>query len=206
MGQHHSSTVTQRVEWVSELLASSGNYGVVSQLSRTIGVSRQTLYNWKAKGQAALRAALAPAKDRMAGDEIQLERAIVTLLIDGHASYRGIQRCLGELVGQHVSMGRIARVVQEAGARAVQWMSCHRPATARGLALDEMYGSQHGQAYRSRVDVGSGAVWASTSPVAVDGESWTRLMWELQEQGLHWHTTRSRWRASHRGGSQQSES
>ncbi len=31
MGQPHSSTVTQRVEWVSELLASSGNYGVVSQ-------------------------------------------------------------------------------------------------------------------------------------------------------------------------------
>jgi hypothetical protein len=189
MGQPHSSTVTQRVEWVSELLPSSGSYGVVSRLSRTIGVSRQTLYNWKAKGQAALHAALAPAKDGMAGDDIQLERAIMTLLIESHASYRGIQRCLHELLGQHVSMGRIATVVQEAGARAVQWMSRHRPATARGLALDEMYGSQHGQGYLSVVDVGSGAVWASTSPVAVDGESWTLLLWELQEQGLHWHTT-----------------
>ena len=36
---------------------------------------------------------------------------------------------------------------------------------------------------------GRGAVWASTSPVAVDGESWTLLLWQLQEQGLQWETT-----------------
>jgi hypothetical protein len=189
MGHHHSSTVTQRIEWVSELLAKSGSYGVISRLSHTLGVSRQTLYSWKAKGQAALQGALAPAKERLAGEGLRLERAIVTLLVEGHASYRGIQRCLRELLGQHVSLGRIAAVAQEAGARALQWLNDHLPATARGLALDEMYGSQRGEAYLSVVDVGSGAVWASTSPVAVDGESWTLLLWELEEQGLHWHTT-----------------
>jgi hypothetical protein len=118
-----------------------------------------------------------------------LERAVLTLLLEGHASYRGIQGCLRELLGLHVSVGRIAAVVQEAGERARQWMSQHRPASARGLALDEMYGSQRGEAYLSVVDVGSGAVWASTSPVGVDGDSWTLLLWQLQEEGLHWHTT-----------------
>ncbi len=42
---------------------------------------------------------------------------------------------------------------------------------------------------RALVDVHSGAVWASTSPVAVDAESWTLLLWQLQEQGIQWQST-----------------
>ena len=45
-----------------------------------------------------------------------------------------------------------------------------------------------GKPIRVLVDVHSGAVWASTSPVGVDGESWTLLLWQLEEQGVHWHT------------------
>ena len=51
MVQGHCSTASQRAEWVSQLLADSGTYGVVSQLSHLSGVSRQTLYKWKAKGR-----------------------------------------------------------------------------------------------------------------------------------------------------------
>jgi hypothetical protein len=184
----HCSTPSQRVQWVSELLAQEGRYGVVSQMSRSHAVSRQTLYTWKGKGQAALEGALAPKQEPSESDQ-QLERAILTLLVEGHASYRGIQRCLWLLLGVQVSVGKIAAVVQSAGQRAQQWMSRHVPATARGLALDELYGSTHGEAYLNVVDVQSGAVWASTSPVRVDGESWTLLLWELEEQGLHWYTT-----------------
>ena len=186
----HSSTPSQRVHWVSHLLAHSGSYGEVSHLSQMIGVSRQTLYRWKATGQAALEQALrpvsTPAKTESNG---QIERAILTLLVEGHASYRGIQRCLWVLLGVQVSVGKIAAVVQSAGQRAQQWMSRQVPATARGLALDELYGSRHGEAYLNVVDVHSGAVWASTSPVGVDGESWTLLLWELEGQGVHWDTT-----------------
>ena len=35
MGQHHSSTLDQRVGWVSELLTHRGQYGVVSQQEET---------------------------------------------------------------------------------------------------------------------------------------------------------------------------
>jgi hypothetical protein len=44
---------------------------------------------------------------------------------------------------------------------------------------------------RALVDVHSGAVWASTSPVAVDAASWTLLLWQLQEQGMQWQSTES---------------
>jgi hypothetical protein len=46
-----------------------------------------------------------------------------------------------------------------------------------------------GKPIRVLVDAHSGAVWASTSLVGVDGESWTRLVRQLEEQGLHWQTT-----------------
>jgi hypothetical protein len=171
-------------------VAHSGRYGEVTRLSQTLGVSRQTLYSWKAKGEAALEQALRPARTPdEAESNGQVERAILTLLVEGHASYRGIQRCLWVLLGVHVSLGKIAAVVQSAGQRAQEWMSRQVPSTARGLALDELYGSRHGQAYLNVVDVHSGAVWACTSPVGVDGESWTLLLWELEEHGLRWQTT-----------------
>src|SRR5438132_9420177 len=139
MVQRHCSTASQRGEWVSQLIAHRGSYGEVTQMSQTIGVSRQTLYSWKATGQEALEQALKPASvQAKAESNGVIERAILTLLVEGHASYRGIQRCLWVLLGMHVSLGKIAAVVQSAGRRAQQWMSCHMPATARGLALDEI--------------------------------------------------------------------
>ncbi len=183
----HCSTPSQRVQWVSELLVQEGTYGVVSQMSRSHDVSRQTLYTWKGKGRAALEAALARKQEPSESDQ-QLERAILTLLVEGHASYRGIQRCLWMLLGVQISVGKIAAIVQQAGERAQDWMRHHAPETLRALALDELYGSQHGQAYLNVVDVHSGAVWASTSPVGVDGESWTLLLWQVQEQGIRWQT------------------
>jgi len=156
-------------------------------LSQQLGVARQTLYRWKAKGQAALEAAFNAVAQR-ADRQCPLERAILTLLVEGHASYRGIQRCLWMLLGQQVSLGTIASVIQRAGKLAQQWMSQHAPASVRALALDELYGTEHGQAYLNVVDVHSGAVWASTCPVAVDGESWTLVLWELEEQGIEWQT------------------
>jgi hypothetical protein len=188
MVQTHSRTAHEYAQWVSTLVAHSGSYGLVSALSQQIGVARQTLYRWKAKGLATLEAAFAPAL-QAAASPCPLERAILTLLVEGHASYRGIQQCLWTLLGQHVSLGKIAAVVEGAGKLAQDWIAGHAPETQRALALDEMYGSKHGEGYLNIVDVHSGAVWASSSPVAVDGESWTRLVWQIQEQGLHWQTT-----------------
>lgn len=189
MVQGQWSTVEQRVEVVSRLIAQRGSYGEVTRLSQQIGTSRQTLYAWKGKGQQALEQALTPVKAKGADEAtLRIERAILTLLVEGHASYRGIQECVWELLGEQVSLGKIALVVQEAGQRAQQWFRGHAPATARGLALDEMYGARHGVGYLNAVDVHSGTVWASTGLLDVDGESWTLLLWELEEQGVRWQT------------------
>ncbi len=119
----HASTISQRAQWVSALLAHEGRYGEVSQMSRSSGVSRQTLYAWKAKGQRALAAALAPQKPQaQVRQSPGLQRAVLTLLIQGHASYRGIQACLKELLGLEVSLGTMTAIVQTAGQRAQSWL------------------------------------------------------------------------------------
>jgi transposase-like protein len=181
----HSSTGSQRVHWVSQLLAHEGTYGEISQLSRSQQVSRQTLYTWKEKGQRALEAAFVPHTPQVpVAQPIDLHRAVLTLLVEGHASYRGIQRCLAVLLGQQVSLGTITALVQRAGQRAQGWLEQQVCGEGRVLALDEQYSSKRGEAYLNVVDVHSSQVWASLPPVAVDGESWTLALWYLQEQGI----------------------
>jgi len=177
----HCSTGRHPVQAVSHLLAHEGTYGVVSQLSRSQQVSRQTLYSWKAKGQQALTAAFEPKQPPAPR---QLERAVLTLLVEGHASYRGIQTCLAVLLGEQVSLGTITAIVQEAGQRAQAWLEQQVAGQGRMLALDEQYSSKRGEAYLNIVDVQSGQVWASWPAVAVDGESWTLALWYLHEQGV----------------------
>ena len=148
MVQTHSRTADDYAQWVSTLVAHGGSYGAVSGLSQQIGVARQTLYRWKAKGLAALEAAFVPTAQG-AAPACPVERAILTLLVEGHASYRGIQRCLWTRLRQHVSVGQIAAVVERAGKLAQDWLGQHTPDTLRALALDELYGSTHGEAYQS---------------------------------------------------------
>src|SRR2546429_1314191 len=179
---NHCSTVQERVSMVSQMLANP-MYGLVSQLGRSHQVSRQTLYRWAATGRQALEEALGhqvvPPKQNEA-----IAFLVLTLLIETHASYRGIQTCLRDLHGVHLSLGSIVGIVKEAGQRAQRWLSHQQATTARTLALDEQYSSQRGKGYLNVIDVHSGQVWATVPPVEVDGESWTLVLWYLQEQGI----------------------
>jgi hypothetical protein len=183
MGQRHPSTPTQRAQGVAQMIAHSGEYGVVTELSRQLGVSRQTLYSWCDQGLRALEQVFTPAS-LAASPSPALERAILTLLVEGHASYRGIQACLRVLQPQPVRLATIAGVIQEAERRALHWLTSHAPASARPVALDEIFGNDRHGAYLSVVDTASLAVWAAAGPLPVDGESWTLLLWLAQDQGL----------------------
>ena len=187
MHQGHCTTSEHRVRLASKMIAFEGQYGAVSEMSQLHGISRQTLYGWKGKGAAALQRAF-QVKQEPAEPEEQLERAVLTLLTEAHASYRGIQVCLEKLLGLHVSLGKITTIVQEAGKRAQAWLSHQLPKGMRVLALDEQYGRKRGEAYFNIVDVHSGLVIASVPSLPVDAESWVLLLWQMQEQGLKWKT------------------
>jgi hypothetical protein len=170
------------------MIAHGGDYGFVTQLSREVGVSRQTLYTWTERGSQALQRAFLPGPAAPSGTPA-LERAILTLLVEGHASTRGIQACLRATRGQHVSVGTISAVIADAEQRALTWMTTHAPPTSRALALDEIYGRQRRGAYLNVVDLDSWAVWAAAGPLPVDADTWTLVLWEAQARGLRWHAT-----------------
>jgi len=151
-------------------------------------VSRQTLYVWAEQGRAALEQAFQP---REAEQPIrpELERQVLSLLVEAHATTRGIQTSLWQVARRRVSLGTISAIIQEAQRRAQAWMSGHAPPSSRPLALDEMYGNDRRGAYLHIVDTASHAVWAAEGPVPVDTESWTLVLWLAQERGLRWHTT-----------------
>lgn len=188
MGQRHASTPAQRAQVVSQLLAHAGEYGVVTAVSRALGVSRQTLYTWTAIGLTALEAAFAPAP-ATAVVTPALERAVLTLLVEGHASYRGIQACLRALGGGVVSLGAIAAIVGAAQRRALGWWRTQAPAGVRPIALDELYGNDRRGGYLSIVDTASLAVWAVEGPLPVDSETWTLVLWAARDRGLRWDRT-----------------
>ncbi|MDQ6748398.1 MAG: hypothetical protein M3010_09895 [Candidatus Dormibacteraeota bacterium] len=162
----------------------AGVYGIVTALSRRTGVSRQTLYTWRAHGQAALLAACTPAPPVPASPP--LARAILTLWAAGHASYRGIQAALPALGYDAVSLGTITAVCAEAQTRALAWFATAAPPTPRSLALDEIYGGTRNHGYCSVIDVHSSALWVASGQLPVDTDTWTLVLWQAQEQGLRW--------------------
>ena len=52
--------------------------------------------------------------------------------------------------------------------------------------LPELFANNRTGAYLNVVDVHSGAVWAAEGPLAADAESWTLVLWSLQDRGLVW--------------------
>jgi hypothetical protein len=176
------------VPWVAAVLAQRGAYGAVTAVSRRSGVPRQTLYRWTARGAAALEGAFAPAAPPATPAPPDLARAVLTLLVEGHASYRGIQRCLAALLGWRVRLEAIVAIVREAGQRALAWLAGHAPPRPVALALDECYGGDRHRAYLGAVEVPSGAVWAVAAGAAPDAASWTRVLGEARERGVRWHS------------------
>lgn len=184
MVRSHPSTPEQRAHWTAYMLAHQSEYGIITRLSREGAVSRPTLYAWRAQAQQALVRTFTPPAP---APPISADRArqILTAWI-GHASDRGIQTAMRELAQQGLSLATITAVLTEAQQRALAWMQTHAPPSMPALALDEIYANNRRGAYLNVVDVHSGAVWASEGPLPVDTESWTLVLWSLQDRGLRW--------------------
>ena len=132
----HCSTVQQRSQLVSQLLADSRPYGLVSQLSRDYQVSRQTLYRWKAKVEEAIQETLRSDTTK-SQRKVHIQRAVLILFVEAHGSYRGIQICMKELLGVDISLETIGSIVNEAGTCAQRVLAQQKPTKDCALALDE---------------------------------------------------------------------
>jgi len=130
-------------------------------MSRRYEVSRQTLYRWKAKGQRALEAAFEAEKPQLEAAG-RLDRAVLTRLLEGHASYRGIQACLKGLLGEQASAGR---TVQQPAGRSVS--ECGGCAQCGGVGDDESSGGRWRE-----LDAGVVGDARARTALADDGKFW----------------------------------
>ena len=183
MHLHHCIPVAQRVDLASRMIVHSKKYGFVSHLSRESNISRQSLYALKSRGQEAMERVFRPKQEAIE-QMAQVERAALVLFTEGHASREGIQNCLEELLGVYVSTGKISSIIHEAGKRAQEWLDQHIPKGRRDLAIDEQYSNRRAEAYLNIVDAHTSFVYASSPPVAVDGESWKLMLWQMKDHGL----------------------
>lgn len=188
MHHHHCSTPADQIRLASAMLAHEGSYGHVSQLSREHDISRQSLYALKLRGREAMERKFC-TKEEITEWKVRIERIVLTLFTESHASREGIQHCIEEMLGVHVSTGKISKIIHQAGQRAQEYLKRHIPKGKRAIALDEQYSSKRGEAYFNIVDVWSSLVLASIPPVAVDTESWMLLLWQMEEQGFQWKLT-----------------
>jgi hypothetical protein len=166
------------------MIVHNKEYGFVSHLSRESNVSRQSLYTLKSRGQEAMERIFRPKTEATAQID-QIERAILILFTEGHASREGIQKCLELLLGVHVSTGKISSFLHKSGKRAQDWLNQHMPQGMRDLAIDEQFSDQRAKAYLNIVDAQTSFVYASSPPVAVDSESWKLMLWYIEDNGLH---------------------
>lgn len=111
MGQTHPSTPAERAQWAATMLAHQGDYGIVTQLSREHQVSRPTLYAWREQAACSLQAIFSPALSPVVATPTA--RHILTLW-QTHASERGIQAAMRELLAQGLSLATITTVLRQA--------------------------------------------------------------------------------------------
>lgn len=174
-------TAEQKVQEAARLIAGDQKQGEITKRSETLKVSRQTIYRWRDKGSGALQEVFS-GEDQVQ-EQVEVERAVLTLYADGHASLEGIQKCIKEIRGVHVSVGRLSQIINEAADRAVALLPQMVPQHACDVALDEIFGRTPKAAYLNIVDVHSYMVLAASGPHTLDSETWQLLLSEFEERG-----------------------
>ena len=191
MAKYHVSTLdlSTRIEIVAEMLLpqEKREWGRISEMAETAGLSRTRLYQLKEKAESFLQKILAPENpgrpkpnEHLVVDEEMIKRAIAIFpLIKG--STRDIQMGLEMLFGVQRSVGYINQTLHEAGEQARQYnegMVTSKPILAE---VDEIF---QGRKPCLTVVDGDSFLLLNLNPTqSRDETSWGVTLLELEEQG-----------------------
>jgi hypothetical protein len=180
-------SVEERVGLGCACVLYAGRYGLVTDLARAYGVSRQFLYELRQRARAALARELGPGRPgrpavdrRLVIDRRAVERATLVLHQAAHASVRGICACLAEILGVRRSVGWVQGVLTAAAERA----QAVRPAPAgplRALA-DEVFAGR--RPVLAVVDHPSALVAVLEPTAAADETAWGCAWLDLVGRGV----------------------
>jgi hypothetical protein len=180
-------TLAERVALGSACVLHAGEYGLITNLARTYGTSRQFWYRLRARAAAALTREFEPRPPgrpalarRLRVDRAATQRAVVVLHQVGHVSVRGIRECLAELYGVERSVGWVQTQVAD-GARRARALQ-PTPAGPLRVLADEVYAGHH--PVLAVVDHASGLVAALEPVTAASETAWGCLWLDLAARGV----------------------
>lgn len=186
MVQTHSRTPQNSTQWVSTLLAHGGSYRVVTTLSRARRCRPPEALALESQGTGSPGSSISPCCPR-SRPWVRIGASHLDAVGGRPRQLSGHPRVPVGLVGSAGQGGHDGQRDPDSGkARpAVDEPACgHWP--WRNATAERM-----DRPTRALVDVQSGAFWASTSPVEVDAESWTLVLWQVEEQAIKWQTSGS---------------
>ena len=181
-------TTPEKIELSAAAVARQGEFGAVSELADSYGISRHTVYDVQARACAMLAAGV----DTDTGekplvwvpvDYRQLERAAVALRVVAPNSVRAIETLLPILYpGLSPSYGVVQGIAAEAERRAAQLNIQSDLSGISSAALDEMF--SQGDPVLGGVDLDSGFLFLLALRESRSGNDWAEELSACQEQGL----------------------
>ena len=186
----HSLSPQERVDLAWRAYQQQGFYGAIRDLAVSFGVSRWLVYHLlhvlvpvmlelatpKAPGPK-------PLSEEVRVDKRHLDRAIVTLRVEGNVPLEGIQRSLEEILGVHRSIGYLSGVIAQAQHQASAFQGrLFYGVSGTGL-LDELF--RHRNPLLVVVELHSTALLVLSQESHRDGDTWGVHLLETEEQGFH---------------------
>ncbi len=183
-------TLEQRMGIGLLAVAYRGVYGVVTDLARALGTSRQLIYTLENKVLGAVEGALTPRKPgpravphALEVDREHLDRSIVTLALVAHGAQRPIAESLGIILGVEPSLGYVNEVLDRACKAAAGFNDGLRlPLTRAQVAADELFAV--GEGHLVAVEHKSLVILCLQQSERVDEVVWQRRFTDLEGKGV----------------------
>jgi hypothetical protein len=167
---------SERAQIALAALSPDRTYGTITRLAREHAVSRQTIYDLAAAGQAVLEQHLMPGRHGpqpvghlLRVDRNRLVRSSVVLTEAG-VSERDVAGCLAELLDTRVSTSWVNAELARYEAAAARVNAHWAPAVGEGLSGDEIY--SNGAPNLMVIGNDSLYIYALTRQPSCDGETW----------------------------------
>jgi hypothetical protein len=169
-------TGKERAEIAIQVLPPSRPHGLVTELSQTYGISRQTVYNIAVAGRDLLENGMQPGphgprppQKNVLVDRNRLERGTLVLTESG-VSQRDVKVCLEEMLDTHISPAwvnaRLSGLESKAAAVNASW----QPSVGETFSGDEIY--SNGSPNLLVVGNDSLYIYALTRQPSCDGDTW----------------------------------
>jgi len=178
-------TGIERGQIVIEVLPASRPQGLVTELSQTYNVSRQTIYNIAAAGKAVLESHMqpgphgpCPAKLNVQVDRDGLERSTLVLTEAG-VSQRDIGLCLEEMLDTRLSPAWVNAKLSKLEAVAAMVNASWHPMVSETFSGDEIY--SNGLANLLVVGNDSLYIYALARQPACDGDTWGCILLDIPD-------------------------